>query len=149
MHLPLTPPKSERASCPRCAPAAIVLGFYFLLVLLKSQQPAHRSICVLSVPAIETPAPVVTVTMPQRVFSQRCGYERQETRQMPLMELYDELTDIEKKAVSGYCIPLNEEQKEQMFLHEQKAFAKKYGLTLKVVQQIKAQGRTWYKAEER
>jgi hypothetical protein len=51
--------------------------------------------------------------------------------------------------VSGYCIPLNEEQKEQMFLHEQKAFAKKYGLTLKVVQQIKAQGRTWYKAEER
>jgi hypothetical protein len=154
MHLPLTPPQPERPACPRRHTRAwqtvlTLLSFSTLITLRWGyySPPEQGFLCIRRIPVpIETPVPMVTVTTTTTDVAGDCILITHDTQEMPLMELYDELTEIERRTERD---DRSEAENEQDFVRQEKAFADRYGLTLKVVQQIKAQGQTWYRAEER
>jgi hypothetical protein len=153
MYLPLTPPKPERRACPRwrtgAAQTVLMLLSACTLITLRwgyylPPKDVQDIACDLSRPVIERSVPMVTVTTTTTDVAGDCILITHDTQEMPLMELYDELCEMERRTERD---DRSDKENEQDFARQEKAFAARYGLTLQVVQQIKAQGRTWYKAD--
>lgn len=151
MHL-LDMPKPKRA--PRLPYVTLLAAVYLAAVPMWSHRPEPIG-DIITCPArggltSYSPELVKWVTVKREMLSiaypcyqeKPCISSEFHDKQMPLMELYDELCEIEDRAegeTEKYCVPLRGIY-EHIYLYAEKQFMRKYGLTLEQVKMIKRDG---------